>query len=234
MPLLERVKFCRDLLHEPRRVLHGPRRRPARPGRRRDRRARARTAARRRRRFDAIRARVREHARAPTRCCDDALRPALAEHGIRIVDSTRTRRAAREELRDRFQRQIFPVLTPLAVGLGRPFPYISNLSLSLAVLVRDPRDRAGDLRAREGAEGDAAALRRDRRRPTFVPLEDLIAAHLDKLFPGMEISTTTSSGSRATPTSRSPTRPTTCCARSRTSCGAAASARSCASRSAPA
>ena len=50
----------------------------------------------------------------------------------------RARPEATEALAERFQRQIFPVLTPLAVGPGRPFPYISNLSLSLAVLLRDP------------------------------------------------------------------------------------------------
>ena len=53
-------------------------------------------------------------------------------------DLRRGRRAPPRALDERFRRQIFPVLTPLAVGLGRPFPYISNLSLSLAVLVRDP------------------------------------------------------------------------------------------------
>ena len=63
-----------------------------------------------------------------------------------------------------FSEQIFPVLTPLAVGPGRPFPYISNLSLSIGVSLRDPVVRPRDLRAREGAEGGGAALRADRRR----------------------------------------------------------------------
>ena len=94
---------------------------------------------------------------------------------------------ARAELDERFQRQIFPVLTPLAVGLGRPFPYISNLSLSLAVLVRDPEtEQETFARVKVPKEmlprfvpiGDGR---------TFVPLEDLIAQHLDALFPGMEI-----------------------------------------------
>ena len=79
------------------------------------------------------------------------------------------------------------MLTPLAVGLGRPFPYISNLSLSLGVLVRDPVTGVEtfarvkvpkEMLPRFVPTGDGY---------TFVPLEDLIAKHLDTLFPGMEI-----------------------------------------------
>ena len=160
------------------------------------------------------------------------LRPALAEHGIRIQNYADVDARHREELDERFRRQIFPVLTPLAVGLGRPFPYISNLSLSLAVLVRDPQTEQEtfarvkvpkEMLPRFVPVGDGR---------TFVPLESLIAQHLDSLFPGMEIVDSTSSASRATPTSRSTTRPTTCCAPSSRSCAGAASARSCASRSA--
>jgi polyphosphate kinase len=93
----------------------------------------------------------------------------------------------RRALDERFRRQIFPVLTPLAVGLGRPFPYISNLSLSLGVLVRDPVTGVEtfarvkvpkEMLPRFVPTGDGR---------TFVPLEDLIAKHLDSLFPGMEI-----------------------------------------------
>ena len=122
-----------------------------------------------------------------TTCLDDDLRPALAEHGIRILDYREVHDRDREELTERFKRQIFPVLTPLAVGLGRPFPYISNLSLSLAVLVRDPQTGQEtfarvkvpkEMLPRFVPVGDGR---------TFVPLEDLIAQHLDKLFPGMEI-----------------------------------------------
>src|SRR5262249_30932926 len=95
--------------------------------------------------------------------------------------------ADRKRLDARFQRQIFPVLTPLAVGLGRPFPYISNLSLSLGVIVRDP---VTDVQTFARVKVPKEMLPRfqpvgDGR--TFVPLEELIAAHLDTLFPGMEI-----------------------------------------------
>ena len=122
-----------------------------------------------------------------TTCVDDQLRPALAEHGICILGYREVPDHYRAELTERFKRQIFPVLTPLAVGLGRPFPYISNLSLSLAVLVRDPQTGQEtfarvkvpkEMLPRFVPVGDGR---------TFVPLEDLIAQHLDKLFPGMEI-----------------------------------------------
>jgi polyphosphate kinase len=115
------------------------------------------------------------------------LRPALSEHGIRIVAMEDVAAAERDELNERFRRQIFPVLTPLAVGLGRPFPYISNLSLSLAVLVRDPQTQITtfarvkvpkEMLPRFVPAGDGT---------TFVALEQLIAANLDTLFPGMEI-----------------------------------------------
>ncbi len=140
--------------------------------------------------IDAIRERVVGLLARQAQCLDH-LRPALEEHGIRIVSIGDLDEAQRADVQARFRRQIFPVLTPLAVGLGRPFPYISNLSLSLAVLVRDPVTQT-ELFARVkvpkemlprfvtvgDARGDEA---------TFVPLEEIIAANLDALFPGMEI-----------------------------------------------
>jgi polyphosphate kinase len=84
---------------------------------------------------------------------------------------------------------IFPALTPLAVGPAQPFPYISNLSLSLGVLVRDP-DSGQTVFARVKVPTEIlprfVPLGR-RASPPFVPLEDVIAHHLDALFPGMEI-----------------------------------------------
>ena len=85
---------------------------------------------------------------------------------------------------------IFPALTPLAVAPGRPFPYISNLSLSLAILVRDPvTDQTVFARVKVPTEilPRFIALREDSEEVTFVALEDVIAHHLDSLFPGMEI-----------------------------------------------
>jgi polyphosphate kinase len=134
-----------------------------------------------------IRDRVRELTGRQAACLDGSLRPALAEHGIRIVGVSEVSAADRDRLNERFRKQIFPVLTPLAVGLGRPFPYISNLSLSLGVVVKDP---VGGLEAFARVKVPKEMLPRfvpvgDGR--TFVPLEDLIACNLDALFPGMEI-----------------------------------------------
>ena len=134
----------------------------------------------------AIRERVLAQGERHTRCLHGELLPALEEQGVRIVSCGDVDADA---LQERFQRQIFPVLTPLAVGLGRPFPYISNLSLSLAVLLRDPQTQHRTFarvkvpkemlpRFLEIEEGEGH---------TFVPLEDVIAANLDALFPGMEI-----------------------------------------------
>ena len=88
--------------------------------------------------IDAIHERAGELSDRHAACVATALRPALSEQGIAVVSWDALDGSQRHSLCERFRRQIFPVLTPLAVGLGRPFPYISNLSLSLAVLLRDP------------------------------------------------------------------------------------------------
>ena len=114
------------------------------------------------------------------------MRPALAEHGIHVVDCSQCGAGELERIDRIFAEQIFPVLTPLAVGPGRPFPYISNLSLSLAVWLRDPV---------AGTETFARVKVPKEVLPRFVPigggvhvaLETIIARHLGELFPGMEI-----------------------------------------------
>jgi polyphosphate kinase len=120
-------------------------------------------------------------------CFERDLRPALAEHGIRLISASSANESERAELRELFENQVFPTLTPLVVGLGRPFPYISNLSLSLGVVLRDP-DQEAQVVARVKVPKEL--LRRflalgDGR--TFVPLEDVIAHNLGALFPGMEV-----------------------------------------------
>jgi polyphosphate kinase len=114
------------------------------------------------------------------------VRPALAEQGIRVIDCSDCERAELEAIDRLFTDQIFPVLTPLAVGPGRPFPYISNLSLSIAVWLRDPETRTETFaRVKVPKEVLPRFLHIGDR--TFVPLEDVIARHLEELFPGMEI-----------------------------------------------
>jgi polyphosphate kinase len=137
--------------------------------------------------LEEVRRIVRGHVERQSRCLARSLRPALAEHGIRIVGVDEVGGDERRALDDRFRRQIFPVLTPLAVGLGRPFPYISNLSLSLGVLVRDPVTAVETFARVKVPKEMLPRFVPTGGRHTFVPLEDLIAKHLDSLFPGMEI-----------------------------------------------
>ena len=138
--------------------------------------------------IDAIRELVLGQRVRLSRCFERELHPALAEHGIRVISPQRASPAELEELGRAFERSIFPALTPLAIGLGRPFPYISNLSLSLAVRLRDP-DQATEVFARVKVPkellGRFVAIGDTGR--TLVPLEDLIAANLGSLFPGMEV-----------------------------------------------
>ena len=116
----------------------------------------------------------------------ETLEPALAEHGILYTGYDRLDEDDRKWIDRQFHERLFPVLTPLAVDPAHPFPYISNLSLNLAVQVRAPRD----LHTRFARVKIPPILSRfvfmpDGRR--FVPLEQVIAAHLSELFPGMQI-----------------------------------------------
>jgi polyphosphate kinase len=138
-----------------------------------------------------IRERVLGLGRRLTDCFEGRLRPALADHDIHVVGVSELDEDQRSELARHFQKKIFPALTPLAVAPGRPFPYISNLSLSLAVLVRDPvSDQTVFARVKVPTEilPRFVALKQPSPAPALlVPLEDVIAHHLDALFPGMEI-----------------------------------------------
>jgi polyphosphate kinase len=138
-----------------------------------------------------IRERVLAQGRRLTDCFEGQLRPALAAQDIRVVGVSELDDERRAELARHFQKAIFPALTPLAVAPGRPFPYISNLSLSLAVLVRDPtNEQTVFARVKVPTEilPRFVALKQPGSEPALlVPLEDVIANHLDALFPGMEI-----------------------------------------------
>lgn len=122
------------------------------------------------------------HARLFTR----QLRPALKRAGIRILRWRQLADGQRERLTSLFVERVFPVLTPLAVDPGHPFPYISNLSLNLAVWLRDPAD--GRTRfARVKVPPLLPRFLEAEEPGTYVPLEDVIAANLALLFPGMTI-----------------------------------------------
>src|SRR5262249_6804596 len=123
------------------------------------------------------------------RCFDGTLRPALEEHGIRLISLSSASEVERREIDARFHEQVFPALTPLVIGVGRPFPYISNLSLSLGVLLRDPESGTEIIaRVKVPKELLGRFLRiGEEGREAFVPLEEAIAANLDALFPGTEV-----------------------------------------------
>jgi polyphosphate kinase len=136
--------------------------------------------------LERIGERTRELGARHSRVWDDGLRPQLAEHGIRVIDCERCGSQELEAIDRIFAEQIFPVLTPLAVGPGRPFPYISNLSLSLAVWLRDPVSGTETF-ARVKVPKEVLPRFVPLNGGSFVPLEAIIARHLDELFPGMEI-----------------------------------------------
>jgi polyphosphate kinase len=121
-----------------------------------------------------------------SRAWEERIRPALSDQGIRIVTCDHCDEAELETIDEIFQEQIFPVLTPLAVGPGRPFPYISNLSLSLAVTLHDP-DTGMEAFARVKVPKEVIPRFIEIGKNTFVPLEAVIARNLHELFPGMEI-----------------------------------------------
>ncbi|MBV9333818.1 MAG: polyphosphate kinase 1 [Candidatus Eremiobacteraeota bacterium] len=140
----------------------------------------------------AISERLRSSLPQQMRVLNDDLLPALEREGIRLLRVSELDEETQNALERTFDDSVFPVLTPLAVDSGHPFPYISNLSLSLAVELEET--------TREGVELHFARVKIPPTLPRFVPvqdgdsgerrfvlLEDLIAHHLDVLFPGMHV-----------------------------------------------
>jgi polyphosphate kinase len=130
----------------------------------------------------------------------DSVRPALAEEGILVVNWADLNDSERSRLSTYFHEQVFPVLTPLAVDPAHPFPFVSGLSLNLAVTVRQPEDgtqhfarikvpdnvdRFVPLEGRQVGSAGSGDDSKDTVR--FLPMEELIAAFLSVLFPGLEI-----------------------------------------------
>ena len=124
------------------------------------------------------------------------LLPALRASGIEIFDYAQLSKVQQRTLKGTFERDVFPVLTPLALGPGHPFPHISNLSLNLAVVVRDPE--LGERFARMKIPNilprfvpchadDTGGREEKNGRAGFVWLEQVIAANLESLFPGLQV-----------------------------------------------
>jgi polyphosphate kinase len=118
-------------------------------------------------------------------CYREQLRPALADAGIEIVDYEDLDDDEQAQVDDYFEGSVLPTLTPLAIDSAKPFPHISNLSLSLGVLTRQPAD----------TEVTFSRIKIPKNRPRFVSvgeerfvlLEDVVAANLDQLFPSVEV-----------------------------------------------
>lgn len=132
------------------------------------------------------------------RCFHDKIKPALQKSGIRILNHDDLNNKQKTNAKYYFEEVIFPVLTPLAVDPGHPFPHISNLSLNLAVVIRDENGQEHFARVKVPAtlprlvplRRSSGGVRRDgtvARNHYFVWIEQLIAAHLDSLFPGMKV-----------------------------------------------
>jgi polyphosphate kinase len=134
--------------------------------------------------LEGIRERVLELVDLQASVWRDEVRPSLAAEGIVVANIDDLPGSAQADLHIRFEREIEPVLIPLAVGPGLPFPYISGLSLNLGLTVRDPHT----------GESRFARVKVPRTLPRFVrggdilvPVEQVIAANLGRVFPGMEI-----------------------------------------------
>jgi polyphosphate kinase len=136
--------------------------------------------------LDEIRHRVLALTRSQSKLWAGELTPALAEEGIVIGSVEELSKHELEALERRFEREVFPVLTPLGVGPGQPFPFISPLSLSLGVLVRDPATDEERFARLKVPEGLPRFLSSNGRGP-LLPLERVIAHFLPWLFPGMQI-----------------------------------------------
>ena len=134
--------------------------------------------------LDRIHERVTELTAEQSRIWHEELSPGLAAAGIEVTDYDDLGADERRAVDERFDREVYPVLTPLAVGPGLPFPYISGLSLNLGLRVRDPVK----------GETRFARVKVPPRLPRLIPvddrlvfIEDVIEAHVERLFPGMEV-----------------------------------------------
>ena len=135
----------------------------------------------------AVNAVVRPMVARQRRLLNQELLPLLRQHGLEILGWDELKASERRHLDEEFERRFFPVLTPLAVDPAHPFPFISNVSLSLAVAVRAPGEGQLPRFARVKAPHILPRWVQVPKTARFVPLEEVIAHNLDRLFPGMEV-----------------------------------------------
>ncbi|GAB2624920.1 RNA degradosome polyphosphate kinase [Streptomyces capparidis] len=135
--------------------------------------------------LEGIWSRSRELMARHAACFTGDVAPALAAEGIEIIRWNDLTEKEQSRLFTLFRQQIFPVLTPLAVDPAHPFPYISGLSLNLAVVVRNPM--SGHKHFARVKVPPLLSRFYEASPQRYVPLEDVIGAHLEELFPGMEV-----------------------------------------------
>jgi polyphosphate kinase len=133
----------------------------------------------------AIRTEVADQAERLEHVYLDVLRPALRVEGIELLDCDELNDDELKIATAEFENRIFPVLTPLAVDISHPFPYISNLSLSLGVLVDDPEVES--LRFARLKVPPSMPRFIEVASDRFVPVEQVIMTHVEQLFPGVEL-----------------------------------------------
>ena len=145
--------------------------------------------------LELITSRAKKLTAAQAELFQNDVRPAMAQAGIEITDWKSLSQEERDKLTRYFRYRVYPVLTPLAVDPSHPFPYISGLSLNLAVMLRNPRSgknhfariKLPDSLPRFVQVPGRELTNAKPRNLALIPLEEVVAYHLDHLFPGMEI-----------------------------------------------
>ncbi|MDR2453528.1 MAG: RNA degradosome polyphosphate kinase [Bifidobacteriaceae bacterium] len=150
--------------------------------------------------MDAIQARAHQLVDRQVECFETAIRPALAQEGITLLRWDQLEDHEQDRLGKFFRKQIYPVLTPLAVDPTHPFPYIRGLSLNLAVMLSDGKGKEFFARVKipetlprfiavdaKGKPRQPAVADLGKGPTSFVPIEDVVSARLGELFPGMKI-----------------------------------------------
>ena len=136
--------------------------------------------------LDALGRKIGELVAAQNACLAELL-ARLADQGVRLAPVDELSDAERRDMDAYFRREVFPVLTPLVVDPGHPFPHISNLSISLAVEIRDPDTGAVRFARVKVPKSLPRWVPIEGRTHQFVPLENLVGSHLEALFPGVDV-----------------------------------------------